>query len=217
MSPSRRKKHLAKAILSIYPFLLATACIARAAEDKTQSARRNVRSVCAHYKFIIQRASHTQTQSRSHTLEQKKPAQNLHCGASHHPYQLFISVLSSPATKSQSKWRLEAHGWRWSLFSEPRIIAFRQMPQFQLCECTGWEPAFARHCICFGFARRRLLIHCTGVLFKVAVKRLILCEEPLLPQPSAAEAAGPAVHLLCYCICLIMHVNTVEMHSPADQ
>lgn len=36
----------------------------------------------------------------------------------------------------------EAHGW--SLFSEPRIIAFRQMPQFQLCECTGWEPAFAR-------------------------------------------------------------------------
>lgn len=147
MSPSRREKHLAKAILSIYPFLFATACIARAAEDKTQSARRNVQSVCAHYKFIIQRASHTQTQSRSHTLEQKKPAQNLHCGASHHPYQLFISVLSSPATKSQSKWRLEAHGWRWSLFLEPRIIAFRQMPQFQLCECTGWEPAFARHIV----------------------------------------------------------------------
>lgn len=68
-------------------------------------------------------------------------------------------------------------------------------------------------CVC----ETRLLIHCTVVLFKVAVKRLILCNEPLLPQPSAAEAAGHAVHLLCYCICLIMHVNTVEMHSPADQ
>lgn len=68
-------------------------------------------------------------------------------------------------------------------------------------------------CVC----EMRLLIHCTVVLFKVALKRVIACKEPLLPQPSAAEAAGPAVHLLCYCICLIMHVNTVEMHSPADQ
>lgn len=174
-----------------------TACIARAAEDKTRYARRNVQSVCAHYKFIIQRASHTPTESRSHTLKQEKPPQNLHCGASHHPCQLFISVLSSPATKSRSKWRLEAHGRRWSLFlGAPDLLLSARRHRFNSVSVQGGRRPSrdALHLCCA--CETRLLIHCTAVLFKVALKRLILCKEPLFAAALSRRARRPPVMLL---------------------
>lgn len=191
----------------------------RAAEDKTLSARRSGQSVCAHCKFIIQRASHTQAESRSHMLKQEKPPQNPTVALSQHCCLLFISVLSSAATKTQSKWRLGAHRPRWSLLSRPDLLLSSRCHRFTVRVCRAGAGICETRCICVGL-RDAFAYSLRRRVRSKSLWKGWSCWKELPPALAAAlsrRGCWAAVHLLCYCICLIMHVNTVEMHSPADQ
>lgn len=146
-------------------------------------ARRNVQRVCAHYKFIIQRASHTQTESRSHVLKQEKPPQNPTVALPSAAACFLIFFTSRPShlplrkKKTQSKWRLGAHGPRRSLLSRPRFIAFLSDATgfaVRVCRAAGGICENKTCCICVGL--RDVFAHsfAPACLFKVAVKRLIL-------------------------------------------
>lgn len=114
-------------------------------EDETLCARRNVQSVCAHYQFIIQRASHTQAESRSHTLKQEKPPQDptVVLPSARSPV-IHLRPLISPLRTTQSKWRLGAPRSTAGAFSQGPIYCFPSDAAGSLCESAGREAAFCK-------------------------------------------------------------------------
>lgn len=199
----RREKHLATAALSLYPFLLATASVARAAAaDKTQSARRNVQSVCAHYKFIIRKRFPHTSGVPGPWAWARKAASESPLSSSSSPLPVYSSpsshlLLQNPSQRGASRRTVDAGAF----FSGAPIYCLSAgRHNVQPCEYTGWGPAFARHIVfVLGLRDAFWLIHCTGCVVQSRRERADLVRRAALaPALSHAgcRARRPPVTLL---------------------